>query len=278
MRRFDDGTIFYRERGRRDPTALRSNRLQLDVNPEAAAREDATPAARPEFWLRAGFALAVDDDRTPSCAGSCDMTQKCGLPGRRAVARAFAVLAVTALAIAGCASSTASPAPLYTAVPIGPTAWPSGTTGQFGLAIDPSLLAKLPQSVGAVSLVEDAASEAGALDNADLANTFDRYAAAQLGELGDSDWVAISIGHFKTANQYSDLYAAWVDQYDTGACSHAGAVSGTSQPTIGFFLVDAATCNGGVNVYSLQLGDGYVASMFELGPRHLGQMLIEAMY
>ncbi|HEY5486948.1 MAG TPA: hypothetical protein VIK06_04805 [Candidatus Limnocylindrales bacterium] len=33
--------------------------------PEAHAREDATPAARPEFWLKAGFRLAVDDERYP---------------------------------------------------------------------------------------------------------------------------------------------------------------------------------------------------------------------
>jgi len=37
----------------------------VEAYPEAHAREDATPAARPEFWIRAGFALAVDDDRYP---------------------------------------------------------------------------------------------------------------------------------------------------------------------------------------------------------------------
>jgi ribosomal protein S18 acetylase RimI-like enzyme len=37
----------------------------VEAYPEATAREDATPAARPEFWLRAGFLLAVDDERYP---------------------------------------------------------------------------------------------------------------------------------------------------------------------------------------------------------------------
>lgn len=37
----------------------------VETYPEARAREDATPAARPEFWLRAGFSLAVDDNRYP---------------------------------------------------------------------------------------------------------------------------------------------------------------------------------------------------------------------
>lgn len=37
----------------------------VEVYPEARARENSTPAARPEFWIRAGFLLAVDDDRYP---------------------------------------------------------------------------------------------------------------------------------------------------------------------------------------------------------------------
>jgi hypothetical protein len=37
----------------------------VEVYPEAAARENSTPAARPGFWIRAGFVLVVEDDRYP---------------------------------------------------------------------------------------------------------------------------------------------------------------------------------------------------------------------
>jgi hypothetical protein len=37
----------------------------VEAYPEVHAAEDATPAARPQFWVRAGFALAVDDERYP---------------------------------------------------------------------------------------------------------------------------------------------------------------------------------------------------------------------
>jgi hypothetical protein len=37
----------------------------VEAYPEAHAPEDATPAARPDFWLAAGFRLAVDDERYP---------------------------------------------------------------------------------------------------------------------------------------------------------------------------------------------------------------------
>ncbi len=37
----------------------------VEAYPEAHAREDATPAAHPDFWVDAGFRLAVDDERYP---------------------------------------------------------------------------------------------------------------------------------------------------------------------------------------------------------------------
>jgi hypothetical protein len=37
----------------------------VEAYPEAHAVADSTPAARPQFWIRAGFALAVDDERYP---------------------------------------------------------------------------------------------------------------------------------------------------------------------------------------------------------------------
>jgi ribosomal protein S18 acetylase RimI-like enzyme len=37
----------------------------VEAYPEARAAENATPAARPEFWIRAGFQLVVDDERFP---------------------------------------------------------------------------------------------------------------------------------------------------------------------------------------------------------------------
>jgi ribosomal protein S18 acetylase RimI-like enzyme len=37
----------------------------VEAYPEVRAKEDSTPAARPEFWVKAGFRLAVDDERYP---------------------------------------------------------------------------------------------------------------------------------------------------------------------------------------------------------------------
>ena len=194
------------------------------------------------------------------------------------IVRGVAALAAAAIALAGCAGAAASPAPTYTAVPIGPTAWPSGTTGQYGLRIDPSLLAKLPAHAGALPITEDAGSESSVLDDANTANTLDRYVAASAGDIGDPDWLKISIGHFKTDSQNPDVYSAWVDQYAKGACSQANGVSATDQKDIGDYRVDVSTCAGGIIVYTLQRGDWVVISMYEFGPRHIGSALIAAIY
>ncbi len=189
---------------------------------------------------------------------------------------------VVALVAGGCNSTTSTPTPAFTEVPIGPTPFPHGTVGQFGLRIDPTLLAKLPKTVDAFPIVEDADTESQAMDNSDLANTLDSYAAAAIGTISDDDWLNIVIGHFKSYDSspatYPDIWAAWVDQYATGACSQANSVSGTAQQTIGDFVVDTATCGGGPVVYSLPLGNGYFVSMFGYGPRDLGRQLIQALY
>jgi len=189
-----------------------------------------------------------------------------------------AALLAASVAVTACSQPGSTPEPQYTSVPIGATPWPNGTVGEFGLRIDPSLLAKLPRTVDAEPVLEDVDSESVVLDNADLAKTFDGYAAATIGAVGDTDWLKLSIGHFQPNNQTPDVYSAWVDQYATGACSQADGVSSTTQSTINDWLVDVATCGGGLTVYTLSLGGGVVLSMYGFGPQDLCSQLIAAIY
>ena len=206
--------------------------------------------------------------------GSTDLSS-----GRVAPARA-ALLAALALVVSACLPA-ASPTPGWTQFHIGPTPWPNGTTGQYGLRIDPGLLRKLPSSVAALPVVEDAISEGLAMDDPNLAAHFDSYAAATVGFLGDPDWLQLAMGHFKSEPQSPDtfdLYGAWVDYYATGACSQANAVASTGQEQIGDWQVDVATCGGGLTVYTLSLGNDTVLSMFGAGPKNIGRKLIEEIY
>jgi hypothetical protein len=197
---------------------------------------------------------------------------------KRRAATALAILLVAAtLAIAAC-SPSGSPSPDYTAFPLGPTAWASGTTGQYGLHIDPSLLGKLPRTVAAQPLIEDAGLETSDMDNADLAKTFDNYAAASVGQVGDADWFSLSIGHLRDQSQEADIYPAWAADFATGSCSQADGVASTSQQQIGDWQVDESICGGGPMVYTLSLGEGLILSVFEGGTHHWGRQLIQAIY
>jgi hypothetical protein len=135
-------------------------------------------------------------------------------------------------------------------------------------------MGRLPRNVGAYPLIEDTDSEAAALDDADLAKTFDNYAAAAIGVIGDADTLQLVIGHLRPETQTADIYTAWVSEYDTGACSQADGVASSSQTTINDWLVDVATCAGGPKVYTLKLDSGTILSMFDLGPKDLGRVLI----
>jgi hypothetical protein len=193
----------------------------------------------------------------------------------------LAILLVGAtIGIAACTSPADTLEPKYTAVPIGPTPWASGTTGQYGLHIDPSLLAKLPRSVAAQPLGEDAGIEASAMDNADLAKTFDNYAAASVAQITDTDWFALVIGHLRDQSTESDILPAWAEQYATGSCSQANGVATSSQGQVGDWQVFESICGGGVSydVYTLSLGNGLILSVFEGGAHHWGRQLIEAIY
>jgi hypothetical protein len=185
---------------------------------------------------------------------------------------------VVAIASAACSPGPTS-TPSETQIAPASSAWPSGTTGQYGLHIDPSLLGRLPRTVGADPLVEDTSGELAALDDADLARTFDNYAAAAIGVIGvDDNWLQLVIGHLRPESQSADVQTAWISEYATGACSQADGVSNSSQSTINGWVVDVATCAGGPIVYTLSLGNGTILSMFGLGPKDLGKMLIGALY
>jgi hypothetical protein len=131
--------------------------------------------------------------------------------------RGVAGLAIAAVALAGCGGGVVSPSPTYTAVPIGPTAWPSGTTGQYGLRIDPSLLGKLPAHAGALPITEDAGSESTVLDDPDAAKTLDRFVAASAGDISDPDWVNISIGLDRSIREGRLLAGRTRDGHQPGA-------------------------------------------------------------
>jgi hypothetical protein len=188
-----------------------------------------------------------------------------------------ALVAVASVGPTGCDLTTATPPPDVTVVPLQATPWPNGTLGRYGLRIDPQLLAGLPATVGGLPLVESAPLEIIALDEPDEATLFEAFAAAQAGSTTATDWMSVYVGQVREEDQNQAFYASWRDQFFEGACSQANGVGNVEPATINDWSVDLATCRGGTVAYTLWFESGALLSIQELGPRHLGRQLIEAL-
>jgi hypothetical protein len=183
-----------------------------------------------------------------------------------------ALAAVLAVAGAGCGTSAATPSPGPTSVLIGPSPWPNGTVGQYGLRIEPKLLARLPIAVSGFAMSEDTESEQVQLDDTNMGNV-EAMAAAKYGDILSGDGLQVWIVRFKPDKQTPEVYSQWIDDYAAGACSQVTGDAVASQETINNWIVDVTIC-GGVNSYSLALGKGEYLSMLGLGPKDLGRLLI----
>jgi hypothetical protein len=198
---------------------------------------------------------------------------------------AAALVGAAALASACSYSVVVTPAPslsgsapaLVTDRAIGATPWPNGTTGQYGLRIDPSLSSNVPSYVGGNPLQEDAISEALALDDPQYAAAFSALYVAQVGSIADLNWVEVSVAAVKGGEIDQTFYTSWRDDWFKTACSQADGIASTSQETINDWPVDLAACSGGVRAYTLSLDNGILVSIMDLGPRQLGRELIGAL-
>ncbi len=192
--------------------------------------------------------------------------------------------ALLAVLAAGCSYSvvvTASPLDTgdgaVTEVPIGPTAWPQGTVGQYGVRVDPNLSASLPSYVGGNPLVEDPISETLDLDIKSYGEALDSIYVAQVGQVTDLNWVQATLALVKGSAVSPEFYTSWRDQWFKGTCAQADGIASTTQESIDGWSVDIATCAGGPRGYTVILNDGLVLSIVDLGPRQLGRQLIQAL-
>jgi hypothetical protein len=204
---------------------------------------------------------------------------------RAAFLLAVAALTVLAAAASGCTYSvvvqSATPSAdrpglaTGTEVPIEPTGWPGGTTGAYGLRIDPSLMSNIPSIVGGNPLIEDVLVESAALDDSQYASSFSSFYVAHIGTITDLNFVQVSIAALEPDAQSEDFYTAWRDDWFKATCSQADGIGSTGVQSINDWQVDVATCTGGVDAYVLSLDNGLLVSIVDLGPRRLGKQLIQ---
>ncbi|HSL76866.1 MAG TPA: hypothetical protein VK867_07970 [Candidatus Limnocylindrales bacterium] len=203
---------------------------------------------------------------------------------RTTIAAALVVLTV----LAGCIPPRPSPTP-PPAASAAPTASPDRTaSGTFptapaspAVAVDPSLLDLLPDTVGGVPLESDEATAAEVAGEQSIAPFISALAvAAAFGppSTDTPDYVVVTVARLKPG-LFGDLfYRGWRDTFDAAVCEQAGGVAGHAEAEIGGRQTFIGTCAGRVHTYHVALPDqDVIVSLQGTGDRRFGERVVEGL-
>jgi hypothetical protein len=202
-------------------------------------------------------------------------------PGRRAAAAALIVAVVAAAC--GSTAPTVSPPPSAAAAPTpassASAAAPSETARPSTLvAIDPTLLDLLPDTVDGIALVDSPEAAAESASDASLGRTAQSLAVAVAVDPATSNLVVASVVKLRPGVFSDEFFRDWRDSFDESVCGQAGGVTGNAQATIDGRTVYIGTCSGGVHTYHVHLeGPDAILSVKSVGDGRLGEKLVESL-
>jgi len=153
----------------------------------------------------------------------------------------------------------------------------AGSSGA-AVAIDPSLLIRLPQTVDGLGLIEDPETESHDAADASHAADLAGLAVAVAADQSSGDLAVVSVVRLNPGVFSDDYYRSWRDTFDQGACSQAGGVAGSAETTIAGHPSFIGHCAGGVLTYHTYLTSGdLIVSVTSLGDRRLGERILEGL-
>lgn len=190
------------------------------------------------------------------------------------------------IALAGCSSSgpgspgAAAPSaqlPSTVGPPasLGPTVGPGGPGASPTIAIDASLLAILPTSVGGLTVIESTDGEDGAMADPGLPSIASAFVAGVAVDTSTSDLVYALVVRLRPGALTDATFRDWRDSYDEGACGGPSAVVGNAEATIAGRTTFIGTCATGLHTYHVWITDkNLLISASSTGTRLLGEALI----
>jgi hypothetical protein len=189
---------------------------------------------------------------------------------------------VAVLGTASCTTNVCPPPSVAVSTPtpsVAPStaASPSGSPGPTSpVALDPSLLAVLPESVDGIAVVESPEAETAALADPELATVGSALVAGLAVDATSGDFVFAAVVRLLPGVMDDGVFRDWRDSYDEGACSQASGVAGNAQAEIDGRTVYIGTCNGGARTYHVWLeAQGLIVSASAAGDHRLGEKLME---
>jgi len=205
------------------------------------------------------------------------------------IAQRVAAVSCLALIVAACQSSPPTESPSTTdgaslpggvasaepPVTLGPPPSPTPPDETSPVALDPTVLAFLPESVAGTPVTESVDEATQALADASLPTIASAVDAGVAVDAGNGNlvyaWV-VRVRHDK----FSDVvYGQWRDSYDEGACSGAGGVVRRAEATIAGRTVYITSCVQGLRTYHVWLKDqGILISASAIGDGKFGELLM----
>lgn len=193
-----------------------------------------------------------------------------------------AFLIAGSLALAACGDTTptstvpSAPAPSSPSSTSPPASSPAAPASGGPVTIDPSLLAILPATVDGVAITTEPDAYAEAAKDPSFTANVDR--AVFVIAVSGTDLASGVVAHLRPGVWSEKFFQDWRDSYDQGACGQAGGAVGHAQTTAGSRSIWVTTCGGGLRVYHAYLaGPGVVVSLFSVGDRRLGDLIMGAL-
>lgn len=205
-------------------------------------------------------------------------------------ARAISALVLPIVVVAACSSDrtpTPTPGPLGT----GPATTSPGPPASFGpppsptardesspIALDPTVLAYLPASIGGFAVTEDADEASTALNDPVLPRIATGVDAAVAVDTGGGNLVYGWIVRLRPAVFNDGDYRQWRDSYDEGACAAAGGIVGRAEATIAGRQAYVTSCVAGLHTYHVWLKEqDILISASSIGEARFGEQLLQGL-
>jgi len=197
----------------------------------------------------------------------------------------YALIALTIVALTACIPPRPSPSPPP------PTATPTPTPASTlaptasvttGVAVDPSLLDLVPDTVGDVPVQADDATAAQIASEESIAPFVSAIAVATAFGPPPTDtlpdYVVVTVARIKPG-LFGDLFfRGWRDTFDAAVCEQAGGVDGHAEAEIGGRQTFIGTCAGGVHTYHVYLPDqDVIVSLQGAGDGRFGERVVEGL-
>ena len=206
--------------------------------------------------------------------------------------RSVALVSLALCVVAGCIPARPSPSATPTAQPTEPSPSASGagptstnaatSASSAAVAVDPSLLTVLPDTVDGIPVQPDEATAADIAREPSIAPFVSSLAiAAAFGPPASGsvdDYVVVTVARVKPG-LFGDLFfQGWRDTFDEAVCQQAGGVRGTAEATIGGRQTFIGTCAGGIHTYHVHLPEqNLIVSMQGVGPKRFGERVVEGL-